>query len=516
MKNLNNFYNFKNTVRHFINIEHFSFPDMFSDLNKKKAKEIVDWTIPIRFRIRKDNSYRIIQIPNILNFYYSFNYYSDIENFEHIEKLDSHSKLKPDLSTGDFCSNIYNEQINKELNLLCIYDNLIKLDIKSFYDSIYTHKIKFKGKEDILNNMNAGKTSGMIMGNYISLYFAESYLKDVSDLLEEEFNKKNIKCEFYHFSDDFYFFCNKSDNNDIKNIFCKILEKCELKINNNKEEIFTYLDYDHHHILNRYWRSIISESTKRYNDSSYNNNLYFLNQLIYKLINIPDNKNRKTFLNVFFKSRFFQKLSADKYTIEDYNFHKICYIYQFSPETILYSLDKFKSINANYFKSDIFKTFLKVNYEKSLDTLFHDEQLYYYYAIKKLNFDDILHNTKNLVINSSNQILISYYLRDRIFDEKEIEVLKSEEYKDEKYWMQNYHLILYDKKLFENLNNSIEDYLIPNNLRKSRTSPSKKYTLYLNFYKDNLDLKRSFINNIDNVSKAIKTYLELKYPNEIY
>ena len=50
-----------------------------------------------------------------------------------------------------------------------------------------------------------------------------------------------------------------------------------------------------------------------------------------------------------------------------------------------------------------------IRYQESLEnTHFHDEQLYFYFAIKRLGFDDILEKFKELVIKTNNQILISY------------------------------------------------------------------------------------------------------------
>lgn len=57
--------------------------------------------------------------------------------------------------------------------------------------------------------MNLGATNGLIMGNYLSVYFAENNLKNISNDIEKEIEDSNIKCEFSYFSDDFYFFCNK-------------------------------------------------------------------------------------------------------------------------------------------------------------------------------------------------------------------------------------------------------------------------------------------------------------------
>lgn len=62
--NLNNIYNFKNPVKHFINIDELAFPQDIQNFNLDKLV----WTEPIKFRIRKDEEkYRVLKLPNILN-----------------------------------------------------------------------------------------------------------------------------------------------------------------------------------------------------------------------------------------------------------------------------------------------------------------------------------------------------------------------------------------------------------------------------------------------------------------
>lgn len=60
---LNNLYNFKNPIKHFINIDNIKLPDNIT----KKDIQYFSWTMPFGFRIRKqDDKYRMLKIPNIL------------------------------------------------------------------------------------------------------------------------------------------------------------------------------------------------------------------------------------------------------------------------------------------------------------------------------------------------------------------------------------------------------------------------------------------------------------------
>lgn len=208
---INNFYNFKNSIKHFIDIDKMNFTFEKNEIDKEKLA----WTEPINFRIRKENNkYRILKIPNILNFICAYKKFKNYYNFEDTSNMDERKRLVPNVEIGDFATGAYDFWLEEDFKFLAIYDNLIKLDIKSYYGRIYTHHIEFEnnGDENYLTNLNLGNTNGLIMSNYISLYFAEKYSKEISNDINNMLIKNNIDCSFSYLSDDFYFFCNKKDN----------------------------------------------------------------------------------------------------------------------------------------------------------------------------------------------------------------------------------------------------------------------------------------------------------------
>lgn len=509
--NLNNYYNFKNQIRHFVDIKDIELP---FDIGELELKNIA-WTEPINFRIRKTGkSYRTLKMPNILNFICAYNKFKDYDNFESPNLMHPYKRLVPNLETGDFATGIYDLQLESDFQELCIYDNLLKLDIKSYYGRIYTHHIPFENESDerYLSNLNMGNTNGLIMGNYLSLYFAEKYIVGILNDLETALCKNKIDCKFSHFSDDFYFFCYKQDNEKIIRIFENVLENYNLERNPRKEETWSYLDYNEYNRVEKYWKKIISESKFRFDEEKSCNNLYFINQLIYRMSKLEDEQLRKIFILGFFKSTYFQELDIEEYRLEDYNKHQLCYIYKFCPEAIIYSIRHFS--HYEYFKSDKFKEYLRVSYKSSLSNPYNEEQLYYYFAIKLLNFNSILEEYVYEVYKSKNQILISYYLKDGLFDEEIINKMKNKT--EESYWLQNYHLILYTDLKYD-LENNINKLLIPRYARwdpndeKLRKDKYKiKYETYLEFYKHNLEQGNSFIKTIEEVCYSIDEYIDLK------
>jgi hypothetical protein len=485
MMKLNNLYNFKNPVKNFLNIDEFAMPDNIESYDIEK----LCWVEPYSFRIKKsDDKYRILKMPNLLNFVYAYEHFKDMPNFNNIQGVDpQHKRLSANIETGDFSSGEYDRQLEDDFERLCVYDNLIKLDIKEYYGRIYTHYIDFQGHEErFLSNMNLGATNGLIMGNYLSLYFAEINLMNISNDIAEVISKSAIECEYSYFSDDFYFFCNKNDNNKIVKIFDKILEKYGLERNDSKKDIWTYETFNNYNLVARYWKKVISNCNIRYDKKRDNNKLYFINQIIYQMSKLEDDKLKKVFINNFFKTKYFRELNLDKYMLKDYDYHQLCFILSYSPESMLYAIDKF--IEMEDFKKERMHQFFKVRYSEVLQKSFNEEQLYYYYAIKILEFEDIINESKTAVLESNNQILISYYLKDGLFTDEVLEKLKEND--DENYWFLNYHLIMYSPNLLADLENSIYRYLIPANAKvqaNEKTTKAKKKRLqaqsYMDFYK---------------------------------
>lgn len=216
---------------------------------------------------------------------------------------------------------------------------------------------------------------------------------------------------------------------------------------------------------------------------------------------LDDNKLKRIFINNFFKTKYFRELDMGKYNIKDYDYHQLIFIFKFSPEAMLYSIDKFIKID-NFDKQKLYK-FFKVRYKEILQQPFNDEQLYFYCAINMLEFKEILLDNKDIVFKSNNQVLISYYLKDGLFKNEDINTLKLNT--DERYWFQNYHLILYSTDLLYDLENSINKYLMPVNARKDHQKKS-----YMDFYKENLQLKKHIIRSISDVYDEVKDYLRLK------
>ena len=65
MTEYNNFYNFKNTIRHCVNIHSVIFPDDITTFEIDKLA----WSTPFKYRVRKtEDSFRTLKIPNVLVF----------------------------------------------------------------------------------------------------------------------------------------------------------------------------------------------------------------------------------------------------------------------------------------------------------------------------------------------------------------------------------------------------------------------------------------------------------------
>ena len=245
--NFNNVYNFRNPIRHFVNIDSLNYP---SDITTFPVSNL-SWTLPIPFKIQKEGEkFRTIKLPNPISFMRAYHYYSSLPNFLDLRLIDpNHKRLSANLDTGDFVSGEYDRQLNNDFMNLCLYDSLLKLDIEEYYGKIYTHYLELNGLEDyVLAGLNNGRTGGIIMGNYLSLYFAESMLQKISAGFKDKLTAKNLPFHFEYFSDDFYIFCNSKDINLITTIFDESLQSYDFKRNESKQEIWTYEDYNNYNL----------------------------------------------------------------------------------------------------------------------------------------------------------------------------------------------------------------------------------------------------------------------------
>ncbi len=514
---LSNYYNFRNPIRHFVDIDSIIYP---TDIETFDVIDELCWTKPISFKIFKANDkYRTIKLPNILNFARAYHYYKGLPDFDDTYKLDaSHKRLKANLDTGDFVSGEYDKQLNNDFVNLCNYDYLIKFDISEYYGRIYTHYLdldKNNLKDNALAWLNNGRTSGILMGNYISLYFAEYLSSVISKDIQVSIEAEGIDCTFNYFSDDFYFFCYKRDIERIKKIFDDSLEKKDF-VRSEKSEIWTYETYNKHNILTRYWKAtvrawnegVIKEEKRKSNNQNLivPHKLSFINQLVYRVSELDDEKRKRSLIVNFFKTHHFQNCDFSKYDIRSFDYHQLFYLVKMAPESLLYIIHLFESI-SELKENELTKNFFKMRFKEALVESLHDNQIYYYYAISQLGFVDILKEYEKDVVGTANQILTSYYLKDGIFESEQLSTIKA--CTGEEFWFQSYHLILYSPEMKVNLDANIKKYLIPDRLKDHPNSQKEKR--YIEFYKDNLSSNISFINDILTVENNIKDYLTLRF-----
>ena len=115
---------------------------------------------------------------------------------------------------------------------------------------------------------------------------------------------------------------------------------------------------------------------------------------------------------------------------------------------------------------------------------------------------------QDIVVETQNQVLISYYLKDGFFDQNQIDKLKKMD--GEEYWFQSYHLILFRQELVSDLQTSITKYLIPERVKQMQKSKAVKEKRYMDFYLDNLNKRNQMIENIQEIKNKVCKYLKLR------
>ena len=522
---LNNLYNFKNPIRHFFNLNALKF-----DCSESCTFEDLAWTAPVKFKIFKtEESQRTIGFPNILNFYHAVKKFQAEQNFFNISALSSKKRVSPDLDTGEFSVLSYYHSVQSDAFNLTKYDKLLILDIKSFYGRIYTHDFGYSDAnllEQRVTSLNSGRTNGLLLGSYLSLFLAEKFLLKIENKLDDMLAEQHIDCHYEYFSDDFYFFCNQADKERIVECFAKVLDEYELQVNYDKTTVFDFEEYTKDNNLEKLWKKIILLSAEKdkailreridnslweddededgefYDEKSQNgpdveefrDHPVFFTQLVYRLSQISELKYKRIFLANFFKTFYFYNLNPDLYVLSRSDLNYICYIYKLMPETILYSLSTIMQMRG--FDRSAFKEFVLTRFSSVLHTERQEEQVYFYYAIKLCKFDSELARFKDAVLHSENQILISYFILDKIITaaDYQSEISNPQESK----WLQNYHyLLVYDKTAI--------DALLPVHAKKSRQKQS-----YHDFYRRNLDCDIPIVRPIREIDGAIKKFVAAK------
>lgn len=147
------------------------------------------------------------------------------------------------------------------------FDQLLKFDIQSCFDSIYTHSIAwatnsgreiykrtFKGKNDgtfgfafdqLMQRMNYGETNGIVIGPEFSRIFSEIILQQVDTCVKRRLSKLGYKPNTdylcYRYVDDYFFFY--SDQNvkqEAMRAFMEELREYKLSISESKTKEYVH------------------------------------------------------------------------------------------------------------------------------------------------------------------------------------------------------------------------------------------------------------------------------------
>lgn len=513
-----NMYCFNNAIRHYLKLDNLYFPKIEFKSDEELRKK-VDWSTPFPIYIKKDydtEDFRKLKMPNILNFKVCYEYYSQMDNFFDISKINNHSRMKVNYDTGTFKEKSYENDVDKDLSILCIKDFLLKMDIKSFYDGIYLHNIN--KADTILGTLNDGCTNGLILGNYLSLFLAENYLTNIAKKLDTAFETQKIDCSFSYFSDDFFFFVKSKDVKKVEEIFSEILSEIDLHVNSSKTLKLNYLEYNNDNVLNRYWNKIVNNQNAHIFDW-YNTclsrkvevkNIRYLytvfNQLIYRCYQLSNNKKQNVLVNSFFKSRFWNdELSGYKFSLSNTDVHQIVYLIKEYPECGLYLIPKL-DLSFEKIRDKILSSVYQL-FSSSLESKFFERQLYYIYILLKLDSNQKLDDLYDRILMSNNQVLISMLL---VYNESFLKWftrkgIKTRLVDNQNFWFANYHVILtyYKKGLTSEkmLSKYICMYLIPLKYHDE----AKK--LMIEFYYQNIVAKNPFVASICEISDSITEYL---------
>ena len=307
-KKLMNNYVFQNRFREYFYNNFEDILKLLSPISKIEKSKSTPFYIEGLFGLKR----RIINFPNIFSYAYSISKIDEL-NITDFGKLNSpHNKMQIDFDKRKFKSNSYSSFLEERLNfLISDYDKLYKIDIHSFYKSIYTHVFEklsdsnLAKVDEYIRTFNNKKTNGLLLGNLLSTFSANEIMQELVVILQQKLSKAKV----FYFSDQFYIFYNELDytDNGIYDEVSRIISKdyFELKINNEDSKI-----YNHEQLLSsRNFLKKVSELVKiqksnhKNIDKDLENLLHFFNAFIEEYYQIPEN-NRLSFVEVVLKNVF--------------------------------------------------------------------------------------------------------------------------------------------------------------------------------------------------------------------
>lgn len=181
--------------------------------------------------------------------------------------FNEYENLKSYFSYGDYTHihKFYEDYLYQQAEKK--FDNLLKFDIQSCFDSIYTHSIAwatnsgrdiykrfFKGKDDetfgyafdlLMQRMNYGETNGIVIGPEFSRIFSEIILQQVDTCVKRRLLKLGYKPNTdylcYRYVDDYFFFyTDQKVKNEAMRAFMEELREYKLAISESKTKEFKH------------------------------------------------------------------------------------------------------------------------------------------------------------------------------------------------------------------------------------------------------------------------------------
>ncbi|WP_051535926.1 antiviral reverse transcriptase Drt3b [Asaia platycodi] len=301
----------------------------------REWKICLNWTIPFNFRIsHKEAEFRQLSVihPQAQMFIAEFYHLHASEILYHCSKSSFSIRFPSSVARSvRYKDRLFKENIgdpddsieeagkeyegsgsyfiySKYSNIFKFYENyaylnaerkfgrLYKLDISSCFDSIYTHSIEWAtlGKEiakeklgntsstfgsrfdKLIQELNRGETSGIVIGPEFSRVFAEIILQDIDRKLEEilivEHGLANkVDYELFRYVDDYFVFCDSDEvAGYVRRHLSGLLKLVKLTLSSEKSELYerpiiTPLTVAKNKISNCLAERIVTDTKKRGN-----------------------------------------------------------------------------------------------------------------------------------------------------------------------------------------------------------------------------------------------------------
>jgi len=423
-------YVFNNSIKLIFNKEMSNYKDIFNHIDIHQESK------PFRFQISINKKTRIVDFPNFFT-YYSVSTQIMNQLYKRItHRTTNYNRMEIDATNRKLKPNNYTQCLTQDKkDLKFNYDCLSFFDIANFYNSVYTHCYEhiapnksLKFIDTFITKLNARKTKGLLLGNYLSVICANEIMEYFCQKISSTLNEASIRHNITFFSDQFYIKHEKGADDAIYKIVESVLREdyLEFKLSESKYSVIQHNDLIENTIFTNSLAKLAQifsfERSKKDNkftidcENARTKLVHFLNAILYQLQHYDYLQNiQDTYLKVAFKRIFsspinlyaLYKACENKTEIDEI---KTTFLFIISQHPILiYDLFQLSIFEAINFSTILNQIDLEILYKKLHSHSIQEYDFLYWFVKIVILKDTVQHEYENIA-SIENKVLVVFLL----------------------------------------------------------------------------------------------------------